>query len=358
MDISGRIKGNIKFPSSKQTYSCNFLISNNIQYDCVLGWDFLVANKLDLSRGNSEGNSYYLLRCRHGKTRVCAKQPSPDIEITGVVDVNRTHETASDIPELGNEKESTLLFESRIKSPVHVTLVKDVIIPGRTEVMLEGRLEKNVACKTGIISSRIELDQSHIHVANIVVSPEDRQVPIRVMNSSEEPIEVMKGKKIATLQQLTEIRSEEANAINGGAENFACGTALSDSFQSQVEKAISPHLNERDKRKLNALLDEFTDVFNDQITECTITKHKINTGDAMPIKQRPRRLPYAHREEAERQIKQMLDEKVIRHSVSPWSSPIVLVYKKSGELRFCVDYRKLNQITAMTHILYQEFRTF
>ena len=85
LDISGRIKGNIKFPSSKQTYSCNSLISNNIQYDCVLGWDFLVANKLDLSRGNSEGNSCYLLRGRHGKTRVCAKQPSPDIEFTGVI---------------------------------------------------------------------------------------------------------------------------------------------------------------------------------------------------------------------------------------------------------------------------------
>ena len=104
----------------------------------------------------------------------------------------------------------------------------------------------------------------------------------------------MKGQKISTFQQLTEIRFEEANAINSGAENFACGTALSDSFQSQVEKAISPHLNERNKRKLNALLDEFTDVFNDQITECTITKYKINTGDALPIKQRPRRLPYAH----------------------------------------------------------------
>ena len=166
-----------------------------------------------MSRGNSEGNSYYLLRGRHGKTRVCAKQPSPDIEFTGVVDVNRMHETASDISELGSEKESTLLFESRIKSPVHVTLVKDVIIPGKTEVMLEGRLEKKVACKTGIISSRLESDQSHIHIAN------------------------------------------------------------------------SPDLNERDKRKLNALLDKFTDVFNDQITECTITKHKINTGDAMPIKQ-------------------------------------------------------------------------
>ena len=86
------------------------------------------------------------------------------------------------------------------------------------------------------------------------------------------------------------------------------------------------------KRKLNALLDDFTDDFNDQITERNITTHKINTGDAMRVKQRPRHLPYAHHEEAKRQIKQMLEEKIIRHSVSPWSSPIVLVYKKSGEL--------------------------
>ena len=226
LDILGRIKGNIKFPSSKLTYNCNFLISNNIQYDCVLGWDFLVANKLDLIRENSEGNSCYLLRGRHGKTRVCAKQPSPDIEFTGVVDVNRTHEAAPGIPESGSEKESTLLFESRIRSPTHVTLVEDVMIPGRTEIILKGRLEKKVACKTGIISSSPELDQSHIHVANIVVSPEDRQVPIRVLNSSEEPIELMKGQKIANFQQLTEIRSEEANAIYSGTENFACGTAL------------------------------------------------------------------------------------------------------------------------------------
>ena len=63
------------------------------------------------------------------------------------------------------------------------------------------------------------------------------------------------------------------------------------------------------------------------------------------IKQRPRRLPYVHGEEAERQIKQMLDQGVIQHSVSALSSPIVLVYKKSGKRRFCIDYQKLNQVT-------------
>ena len=86
-----------------------------------------------------------------------------------------------------------------------------MIIPVRTEIVLEGRLEKKVACKTGIISSRQELEQSHIHIANIVVSPEDRQVPIRVMNSSEEHIEVMKGQKncyLSTADRNTIRRSE------------------------------------------------------------------------------------------------------------------------------------------------------
>ena len=85
-----------------------------------------------------------------------------------------------------------------------------MIIPGRTEIILKGRLEKKGACKTGIISSSPELDQSHIHVANIVVSSEDRQVPIRVLNSSEEPMEVMKGKKIANFY------AADRNTIQGG----------------------------------------------------------------------------------------------------------------------------------------------
>ncbi len=120
----------------------------------------------------------------HGKTRVCAKQQSLDVQSSGVVDVNQAHTTPPDIPEFGSEGESTLLFESGIKSPTNVTLANDVIVPGRTEILLEGWLEKKVACKPGKISSRAELDQSHIHVANIVVRPEGRQVPVRVMNSS------------------------------------------------------------------------------------------------------------------------------------------------------------------------------
>ena len=127
LDILGQIKGNVKFPSSKHMYNCIFLISNNIQYDCVLGWDFLLANKLDLRHENSEGNSLYILRGLHGKMRVCAKQLPLGVKFTGVVDVNQAHTIASDILEFGREMESTLLFESHIKSLTHVTLSSEVV---------------------------------------------------------------------------------------------------------------------------------------------------------------------------------------------------------------------------------------
>ncbi|GBL80054.1 hypothetical protein AVEN_29067-1 [Araneus ventricosus] len=76
-----------------------------------------------------------------------------------------------------------------------------------------------------------------------------------------------------------------------------------------------------------------------------MTQHKINTGDHPPIKQYPRRLPLAKKEEADHLVKEMVANGITEESSGPWASPIVLVKKKDGLTRFCVDYRKLNEIT-------------
>ncbi|KAK3749114.1 hypothetical protein QZH41_019410 [Actinostola sp. cb2023] len=73
--------------------------------------------------------------------------------------------------------------------------------------------------------------------------------------------------------------------------------------------------------------------------------HQIPTGSAKPIKQGPRRLPYHQRTEVEKNLDSMIKNGVVEPSTSPWSSPIVLVKKKDGSTRFCVDYRKLNDVT-------------
>ena len=76
-----------------------------------------------------------------------------------------------------------------------------------------------------------------------------------------------------------------------------------------------------------------------------LVRHKINTGDAAPIRQPPRRLPSLIKEEAHKAVTEMLEQGLIESSTSPWASPIVLVKKKDGNWRFCVDYRKLNDVT-------------
>ena len=74
-------------------------------------------------------------------------------------------------------------------------------------------------------------------------------------------------------------------------------------------------------------------------------KHTIDTGDARPIRQPARRLPLSRMEEASQLISDMSKQGIIEPSSSPWTAPVVLVKKKDGSSRFCVDYRKLNEIT-------------
>ena len=74
--------------------------------------------------------------------------------------------------------------------------------------------------------------------------------------------------------------------------------------------------------------------------------HEIDTGDNRPIRQHPRRIPYGEaREEATKQVRELQEAGLIRPSNSPWAQPIVIVRKKDGTWRMCVDYRRVNSIT-------------
>ncbi|CAK8672603.1 unnamed protein product [Clavelina lepadiformis] len=76
-----------------------------------------------------------------------------------------------------------------------------------------------------------------------------------------------------------------------------------------------------------------------------IFTHSIDTGDAAPIRQHPRRTSEENKRKVDELLKDMLNDNVISHSQSPWSSPVVLVKKKDGNTRFCIDYRAVNDCT-------------
>jgi len=112
---------------------------------------------------------------------------------------------------------------------------------------------------------------------------------------------------------------------------------------SSVESVLEEEYIEK---RVQELLEKYPTVArNDGSFGCTDwTFHEIlSTGS--PKRLRPRRYSPAMREEIRKQVKQMLQNGVIRPSISPWAAQIVLDQKKNGEWRFCVDYSQLNSIT-------------
>ncbi|KAE9282869.1 hypothetical protein PR003_g27291, partial [Phytophthora rubi] len=74
----------------------------------------------------------------------------------------------------------------------------------------------------------------------------------------------------------------------------------------------------------------------------------IDVGDAAPIAQRVRKIAPRFREKVSDLLKGLLSAKIIRHSTSPWASPIVVIIKKNGvDIRFCIDYRLVNGLTKL-----------
>ena len=102
-------------------------------------------------------------------------------------------------------------------------------------------------------------------------------------------------------------------------------------------KKIIPHVEAviaKDLKNLNA---------------CNVRYHEVKTGNVTPIYISPYRKSMAERELIQEHVKEMLDANIIRPSSSPWSSPVIMIPKPDGSIRFCVDYRKLNACTENDH---------
>ncbi|UYV68123.1 hypothetical protein LAZ67_5003116, partial [Cordylochernes scorpioides] len=107
------------------------------------------------------------------------------------------------------------------------------------------------------------------------------------------------------------------------------------------------HLQKPNQNELNKLLQQNEQIFSQHQTDIGRISIQLNivTKEHLPISLRPYRRPISEYEKISEQVKEMIKKGLIKESSSPWSFPVVLVQKKDGTNRLCVDYRELNKIT-------------
>ena len=118
--------------------------------------------------------------------------------------------------------------------------------------------------------------------------------------------------------------------------------------QTKLEEVL-PHWTEEQCSRVRTVIEKYSFLFamnTLDLGRTDLVKHHIQLGNYTPIKDRYCRIPPHQYEEVQKHLKEMLDIGTIRCSNSPWASPVVLVRKKDGSLRFCIDLRKLNARTV------------
>lgn len=148
--------------------------------------------------------------------------------------------------------------------------------------------------------------------------------------------------------EVVNIETETHQISTCSAKNDSGPSDLPPHLEKLFENSCQ-ELDHKQQQKLKELLCNYANIFSKSPTDIgrtNLVKHKIETGNHKPVRQPPRRIPFSKRKEVQKEIDDMKSMGVIEPSESPWCSPIVLVRKKDGNLRFCIDFRKTNDLTV------------
>ncbi|UYV71663.1 K02A2.6-like, partial [Cordylochernes scorpioides] len=279
---------------------------------------------------------------RLGGTRFDHRVLVADIEdefILGM-DIIREHGFTFDptqgILRLGDES-FVLSTEGEKCEGVRLFACENGCVSGNCEGVIMTVAEAPLGSGVGLIEPTCDARQNLL-VARAIVKTADKKVPVRLANVFPSGISIRKGDFLAVCSPISRIATTEGTN---------CQRRVNRVGQTKLEIDLKD-LTEDEARMARVFIKKNQDAFstgNGKLGRTDLVQHKIYTGNARPVRQPPRRVPMAKRDEVVGLLHKLKQDGVIEESNSPWSSPVVLVTKKDGSTRFCVDYRKLNEVT-------------
>ena len=218
-----------------------------------------------------------------------------------------------------------------------IRLTKPIRLPPLSEALAEARTEVTGIHK--VIPAAKLMKKHKVTIPHGIIDPRpETGLVVKMANFSRKAVLLRKGTIVGTAK--------------GRPTLVICPTTDTRIDRSPmestpwIEDADLSHLDEKTRRQLTKLLREFEDICDGRLGALKGVEHRIElVQGAVPIFQQPYRCGIERRKAEDAEVQRMLAAKVIEPSMSEWASPIILVPKPDGSLRFCVDYRKLNAVT-------------
>ena len=183
---------------------------------------------------------------------------------------------------------------------------------------------------------------AHVKIGSGLFDASDGRIPVIFINQKRHPVTVEKGKLIGIVERV--------NVVNVVANSHVV-SKLAD-INTKLAKdmvKVDSKLPEKQLNKIHKLISEYDHIFSKDKNDLGYyneSEFKIETGNEKPVKSKAYRVPFAQQANIDNMVDEMLENRIITKCQSAWSSPVVIVKKKDGTDRFCVDYRKLNGITV------------
>ena len=231
-----------------------------------------------------------------------------------------------------------------------VTVTEHVTIPAGSRTIIQARSRRPLADGAWLVEPLSHTPGNlPVIVGRALVNTCGTRLPVEVLNPTEEDVTLFRHTNLGVVHRIPEddllcnITPQQATPSDEEEDHLEIPKEV-----QQILNDIEIPMNGQQRHQVQELLQRNLDIFateKEPFGRTDLVQHEIVTTTDKPIKQAVRRTPFHLKEAAEAEVKKMLKKDVIEPSSSPWASPVVLVRKKDGTLRYCIDYRKLNAVT-------------
>jgi hypothetical protein len=258
---------------------------------------------------------------------------------------------------LKNKEIPILYFNTNVTSPKTVqdtpsNKISTYLIQARSQQIIKIPV-KDITQGEALLGYK---DLSGLEIPQCAIKVENGQALCSILNSStcNKKLLIKEPFHVQNLADF-ELRPININNVNSSCDrvNNVNNVILNKTPTLDLSKIRTSHMNDEEQNAILNLVKEYADIFHKDGEKLTFTnqiKHIIRTNDEIPVYSRNYRYPEVYKTEVNRQIQEMLDQKIIQNSHSPWNSPIWMVPKKqdaSGKqkYRLVIDFRGLNAKT-------------